>query len=82
MARCLCWLAALPSGNGLIIIAVTPDILAIVLEDDWQWFRANYYLLTDAVHIATSWFTGDQDIDTSNMLAHLAFTLKIRLSSH
>ena len=62
---------------GPVLGALVPWLIARSIGDDRVWFVAWFCVLANGLYLATSWVTGDQYLDTPQMLKHGAWPLSI-----
>jgi hypothetical protein len=62
---------------GPILGVLIPLVVAFIARRDWCWFISHFCVLANGVYIATSWASGDQYLDTPQLLRHGAHPLTI-----
>lgn len=63
--------------GGPIVGVLVPLKLAVLLRRDWICWIANFCLLANGMYLATAWFSGEQYLDTPQLLQHGAHPVTI-----
>ena len=63
--------------SGPILGVVVPVLLAVLLRRDWAWFIAYFCVLANGFYIATGWYSGDAQLDTTKLLKNGAHPISI-----
>jgi len=63
--------------SGPILGVIIPVLIAVVVRRDWMWLIACFCVLANGTYIATAWFVGDRELDTTKLLEHGAHPIAI-----
>lgn len=65
--------------SGPIFGVIAPLIAALLIRRRWSWFIADFCILANGLYLAASWASGDQYLDTTQLLAKGAHPSSILL---